>query len=315
MSTWGSKENRTLTGTVSLTNNSATVTGSGTSFLTELKVGWVVNVGAQRFVVKAITSNTQFIAHTLSNVTASGQTATVTEVPVYLSNENKLETFGVDTTEAAVVGKGVSPGWVKVTNYKGSVKALTVTEPGTGYKTSPTVTISGGTFTTQATATANISAGKVVSITITNPGVYSGSTPPTASIAQEIYTFNTGTDVNSTNDTITLTGHAFVTGDKFRYSKNSGTANIGLTDNTDYYVIRVDANTIKVATSVANAQAGTAVNLTAAGSETHQVRGVQATATVVMSGRFGRKSRETLVSMSKSPAEMGDREDVEFPDA
>lgn len=313
MSLWGTKENRTLTGTVSVTNASSTVTGSGTAFLTELKVGWVVNVGAQRFIVKAITSDTQFTAHTLSNVTASGQTATVTEVPVYLTDQEKLQVYGVDSTEAQV--SKTTPGWVKVTNYQGAVKAVTVTEPGTGYKTAPTVTISGGTFTTQATATANIANGKVTSVTVTNPGLYSGTVAPTASLTRETYTFNTGTDVNSTNDTITLTGHAFVTGDKFTYSKNSGTANIGLTDATDYYVIVVDENTIKVATSFVNAEAGTAVDLTASGTETHQVLGVQATATVVMSGKFGRKKRETLVGMNKSAADMGDREDVEFPNS
>lgn len=312
MSLWGKKENRSLTGTLAVTNASSTVTGTGTAFLSELKSGWVVNVGAQRFVVKSIISDTSFIGHTVSNTTASGLSGTVTEVPVYLSDAEKLQVFGVDTTEAQV--NKVSPGWVKVTSYNGAVKALNITEPGTGYKTAPVVTISGGTFTTQATATAVVQNGKVTQIDITNPGLYSGSTAPTATIAQEEYTFNTGTAVNSTNDTITLTGHAFVTGDKFRYSMNSGVQNIGLTDNTDYYAIVVDANTIKVATSPANASAGTAVNLTSGGAETHKILGVQATATVTMSGKFGRKKKETLVSMSVSAAEMGDREDTEFPD-
>lgn len=314
MSLWGNKENRALTGTLSVSSGSSTVSGSETQFLTELKVGWVVNVGAQRFVVKSLVSDTSFIGHTTSNTTASGLSGTVTEVPVYLDDEDKLNVYGVDTTEAQV--KKVKPGWVKTTPRWGSVKELTITEAGTGYKVAPAVTISGGTYSTQATATATISSGKVTAITITQPGVYTGVTAPTASIAREEYTFNTGTGVNSTNDTITLTGHGFVTGDKFTYSKNGGTANIGLTDATDYYAIVVDANTIKVATSYSNAIAGTAVNLTASGSETHKVLGVQATATVVMTSTFGRPSRkETLVSMSTPAATMGDREDTEFPDA
>ncbi|MCX8008176.1 MAG: hypothetical protein N3A54_00565 [Patescibacteria group bacterium] len=314
MSLWGNKENRSLTGTVAVTTGSAVVTGTGTQFLTELKVGWVVNVGSQRFVVKSIASNTQFTAETNSTASASGQAATVTEVPVYLSVSEKRMVYGVDRTEATVT-KGVHPGWVKVTERGGSVKSLTITEPGTGYKTAPTVTISGGTYTTQATATATIANGKVVALTVTNPGMYSGNTSPTVTVAGEEYSFNTGTGVNSTNETITLTGHTFVTGDKVRYSKNSGTVNIGLAEATDYYVIYVDANTIKLATTPANAQGNVPVNLTASGAETHKILGTVATATVTMSGGFGRKKRETLVSMSVPAATMGDRENVEFPNS
>lgn len=73
-----------LTGTVSKTASSATITGSGTSFTTELAVGDPVRIpgGSPNYygdvvVVKTIESNTQFTTYS-QNVpakTASGQTA------------------------------------------------------------------------------------------------------------------------------------------------------------------------------------------------------------------------------------------------
>lgn len=73
------------------------------------------------------------------------------------------------------------------------------------------------------------------------------------------------TDVNTTTDVITETAHGFVTGQKVTYDDGGSTAITGLVDNTDYYVIKLTANTFKVATSLANAFAGTAINLTGTG--------------------------------------------------
>jgi len=75
----------------------------------------------------------------------------------------------------------------------------------------------------------------------------------------------TDTDVvNTTAETIAIPSHGFATGDAVAYEA-SDTAIGGLTDGTTYYVIRVDANTIKLATNASNATAGTAINLSAVG--------------------------------------------------
>ena len=50
-------------------------------------------------------------------------------------------------------------------------------------------------------------------------------------------TFNTETDVDSTNNTITINGHEFETGDQKQYSNESGTNLTGLTSGTNYFVI------------------------------------------------------------------------------
>ncbi len=70
-----------LTGTVSKTNGSTTLTGSSSSFLTELSPGQLIDVptpagATERRVVTRIVSNTQLIVAAAFGATASGQTAT-----------------------------------------------------------------------------------------------------------------------------------------------------------------------------------------------------------------------------------------------
>ena len=76
-------------------------------------------------------------------------------------------------------------------------------------------------------------------------------------------------DVNTSTDRITITGHAFVTTGLKVAATTDGALPGGLSA-TNYWVIVVDANTIKLASSLANAQAGTNVDITsAAGGGTH----------------------------------------------
>ena len=82
--------------------------------------------------------------------------------------------------------------------------------------------------------------------------------------------------IDTVNNYITIPGHGLATGDILTYFQ--GTGNIGnLADGAQYYVIvhSVGANTtdyIKLATSLSDAQAGTARNLTSQGSGTHTLR-------------------------------------------
>lgn len=72
--------------------------------------------------------------------------------------------------------------------------------------------------------------------------------------------------VSVASDTITIQGHGYKTGYPVLYTA-AGTAIVGLTTATLYYVIRVDADTIKLATTLANATAATpvAINITGLG--------------------------------------------------
>ena len=71
--------------------------------------------------------------------------------------------------------------------------------------------------------------------------------------------------VNTTNEQITINNHGFVTGHSLLYNNGSGTTLAGLTNDTVYYVIKVDDNTFKLATNSNNASAGIAINLTGTG--------------------------------------------------
>lgn len=83
------------------------------------------------------------------------------------------------------------------------------------------------------------------------------------SSSKTVGSVNTGTNV------ITITSHGLSTGDAVNYIAGT-TAIGGLTDRTIYYVIRVDANTLKLAlTEYAAYVTGTAVDLTSSGSGTH----------------------------------------------
>jgi hypothetical protein len=75
-------------------------------------------------------------------------------------------------------------------------------------------------------------------------------------------------NVNTTDNTITISAHGYYTGLRVA-ATTTGTLPGGLSA-TNYWVIRIDANTIKLASSAANALAGTVVDITsAAGGGTH----------------------------------------------
>lgn len=73
--------------------------------------------------------------------------------------------------------------------------------------------------------------------------------------------------VSVADDTFTFYEHRFITGQRFTYS-TTGSAVGGLTSGTAYYIIKNDQNTIKIATSYANALIGTAINISALGTGT-----------------------------------------------
>ena len=71
--------------------------------------------------------------------------------------------------------------------------------------------------------------------------------------------------VNHTADTITINNHRFLTGSRVTYT-NGGGGNIGgLSTGTVYFAIKVDHNTIQLATNASNANSGTAINITGTG--------------------------------------------------
>ena len=78
-----------------------------------------------------------------------------------------------------------------------------------------------------------------------------------------IQNFNARTSINISNEQITLNSHNFETGDRLTYSNGGGTTLSNLSGG-DYFAIKVDNNTIKLASSLVNANAGNAINLDSA---------------------------------------------------
>ncbi len=76
------------------------------------------------------------------------------------------------------------------------------------------------------------------------------------------------TDVSGTPHTITIANHGLSTGLRVTYAVLTGTTLTNLVDTTNYYVIKVDANTIALATNLANSQAGTKIAIASAGAGT-----------------------------------------------
>jgi parallel beta-helix repeat protein len=85
--------------------------------------------------------------------------------------------------------------------------------------------------------------------------------------------FDAYTDVDLDANTITITDHKFFNGHYVKYYNQGGTSIVPLVDNTTYSVIKVDSDTIKLASSKANAKAGININLTSkpTSSENHKL--------------------------------------------
>lgn len=86
------------------------------------------------------------------------------------------------------------------------------------------------------------------------------------------YTVNTpsavvcssATDINASTDIFTQVAHGLLTGLLLQATTSSALPT-GLSLATDYYIIKIDADTFKLATSLANALAQTAINITDVG--------------------------------------------------
>ena len=92
------------------------------------------------------------------------------------------------------------------------------------------------------------------------------------------------TAVTTASNSITISDHNLTTGAKLTYADASGTAITGLSDATTYFVIKVDNDTIKLASSLSNANSGTAIALSGTGNNSQTLTGVTATATAAVSG-------------------------------
>lgn len=124
-----------------------------------------------------------------------------------------------------------------------------------------------GTLNAIISSTWNASA--VVTLTALTAGPnYSISALPVASFATSGANMTGGaaSGINTTAETITIASHGLTTGLAILFSTSSAsTPPAPLINQTTYYAIKVDANTIKIATTSALAVLGTSLNLTSQG--------------------------------------------------
>lgn len=200
---------KTLTGTIAWDSTTYVVTGTGTAFLSEIRLGCFVlgDGGAgltELFVVEKVTSNTLFTCSKKPTATATGKTGYVLPVifPVGTDRGTCIRGNVLQFPQGSYLGVG--DGTVRI---NGS-----------------TIAAAGKTF-----LDANVTVG-------------------TENIAIALHGF-------SPNQAVTL-------------SNSGGALPTGLSTNTIYYVLVVDANNIKLSTSAG----GSPVNITAAaGGGTHTV--------------------------------------------
>jgi len=77
--------------------------------------------------------------------------------------------------------------------------------------------------------------------------------------------------VDITTETISIPSHGFSQGELVQYDSVGQTVITGLSSGNPYYIILIDGDNIKLATTLENANAGTAVNLTGLGVGRHRI--------------------------------------------
>lgn len=341
MALWGDKDSKTG-GTITIVADDDTTVGTATATASVFNttstynaalghVGQYIVVGAERYVIVAITSDT--VAKVKSGVDGANivaqisQSFTFTELPAYVAAAECSSTSGDSGDAAKVYGVSVA----EVTGGADNVVSVVVTDGGTKYTETPTVTFDPIGSTTDGNVTV---ADGVVSFNLTNGG--SGYTSaPTVTFGAPFITFDCASDVDDTEETITYTGHLFETGDAVVYSAGGGTLIDPLEEGTTYYVV-ADVGTIQLAETYEDAIAGTPViidldNTGVGASHTLTLTSGAATAVATLGsgntvthpgwvrrivgtgGRAGRIQYETLVAGGTISGDVAN--DIQFPDA
>ena len=241
MALWGKQDAATPAGTsIGVTNGSEAVTGSGTTFLTDIDAGDTLIIETTKYKVLSIASDTALTLTSTFEGTGGSKTISSAPVRVQQSPKNltlteKRATLGIDATESQAGGDNT----ISVAVASGGARYL---------GTAPAVTFSGGGGSSAA-ATATIAGGAVTAITITNVGS-SYTSAPTVAIAKPARIIPTA-NVSIGVDQINYSTHGLVAGDDVKYFHGGGTALAGLTNNTSYFVsaLGLSANTFRLAAS------------------------------------------------------------------
>lgn len=260
MSLYGISDRTRINGTVTFTNGSKTVTGSGTSFTTDLRTGVDLIIEDRDYTVATVASATSL---TLTKEFDSAEVGfgfrledgTIDDVDSTTSITESADTGGSIILDGHLVSGTVIGDGSKVLNEsQGSTASVVVIKKefnGTN------VGISGDDIIGVDVSEMRESSDNVVNIFFganTNSGGFGGSgyaSSPTITVgAPSTFTFDPAADgdedgdVSTSADTITFANHGFEGGEAIKYADGGGTTIQGLTENNMYYVNKVDDDTI-----------------------------------------------------------------------
>ena len=270
MSMWGMNDGAALTGAAKFTNGAATfidgTSGSNTTFVTDaLEAGdCVIGADGLLYRITAVASETAAtLDRNYEGSTANNQTVLRVKLPRHIKITNDDGT-GKSLQALGIFGVSKAEADAGVDNLGAVGKVLA----GSCHRSVPTVTV---------------------------------AAPPTNTIATA--------KVVVADNTIGITNHGFRTGTKLTYSNGSGSSIGGLSE-TAYYVIAKETtdsgttfgdltdSTFALGSSLANAQAGTAVALSGTGNNSQTFIGDTATATAVLT--VGKVSDITIATVGSA---------------
>lgn len=145
----------------------------------------------------------------------------------------------------------------------GTAGAEVVTVVGSAISVSIDTTAVTGSSATQVKAAvdASAAASALISVSITGTGATVQAAAPATHLAT-----GTASEVDATANSVAIPTHGLITGLKGQLT-TTGTLPAGVTTGTDYFIIVVDSGNVQFASSLLNAQAGTAIDLTNQGSD------------------------------------------------
>jgi len=321
MSAWNMNDGSALTGTHTFTNGSAVVNGDADAvYLTEVKVGDVVTSAggeslrvsdqhpARTVATSGVNTSSNvitFTAHgyldgTAVTYNAGGGTALggLVDGTIYFIRDKADDTFKLAATSGgsaiSLTGTGnnaqnfvgsTNSGLTMTSNMSGSTEsgvAAAVSRPPIDFATSSAGQINSNILgITNAESLGGLD--NITDIAIVEDGARYVQAPTVTIPVPTVRTIATSKVTTGTNS-IEIASHNIRTGTSLTYQDGGGTALAGLTDNTEYFAIRVDEDNIKLGSSLSNAQAGTAIGLTGTGNNAQTLEGTQATATATISG-------------------------------
>ena len=323
MSSWSMNDGSALTGTYTFTNGSAVVQGNSSADTSEIKVGdIVIDDNGDKVRVSALeatrtvatsavnTSNEQvtitnhgFVANQVVKYSNGGGTTMAgltDDTDFFIKSVASADAFTLSATAGGAEIDITGTGNNAQTFSGASTKAFTATEafsPSTNSGSACTVTRPPINFASAAphidanilgvTATESLAGiDNVSSAAISSDGSGYASAPSVTIAAPTARTI-TQANIDETTNVFTVTGHNMRTGTKLTYTSNgTNIVHSGgtLADATAVFVIRVDENTFKIASSLSNALAGTALDITNDGNDSNSFVGDTATATATVSG-------------------------------